>query len=360
MLIRVSLVSQCNICYSVIDDVITELKSSSKQLKLGNGVHRNHSYYIAMNRSGQRGERHPKSTRPSPKSLFYRPNKDPPIPEQSTEIARPSGEEKPKIVIASYTHASKVSTPARAFCISSRPSSTVAEPTSSMSTDTHTRSSRSTNAENPLDISPPRQSDPTRSKRPPASLSIPKGTPPPPPPRTSRPSPYAKQFPNYLPANAVVALRKTDSTFSDHSDNSEVVSAFPSSRRIGTSEVKILSSTEVKKENKEQVKPNVLPAKKSVDSKPATDHHADVTSDNLTDDEGGEESFLREGFGRQSMSEKRFKLAQVDITQTEFYKKRVTRSKSLEGTYQLLSYEFSRSSVFSVNVRFNFGRNTDG
>lgn len=288
-----------------------------------------------MNRSGQRGERHPKSTRPLPKSLFYRPHKDPPsIPEQSTETARPSNEEKPKIVIASYTHASKVSTSTRAFCIASRPSSTVAEPTSSMSTATSTRSSRSseTNVEKPLSISSSHQSDSTRSKRAAASVSIPKGTPPPPPPRTSRPSPYAKQFPNYLPANAV-ALRKTDSTFSDHSD---VASAFQNSRRIGASEVKVLSAFEVKKENREEVKPKEIAAKKSIDSKPSADHHAVEASDNLTDDEGGEEPFLREGFGRQSMSEKRFKLAQVDITQTEFYKSRVTRSKSLEGTCQAI------------------------
>ena len=318
--------------FSFLVDEIAELNSYRKPVKLGNGVHRNQSYYIAMNRSGQRGERHPSSGRSLAKSPFYQPLEEySTVTEQNVEIARPFNDEKPKIVIASYTDAARVSTPARAFCISSRPTSTVAEPTPSMSTTGPTKSRGSSEAkvEKARDKKSSRQSDATRSKRPPATLPIPKGTPPPPPPRTSRPSPYAKQFPNYLPLNAL-ALRKTDSNFSDSSDGSEISSVLQSPGG-STSEGKILSSAE--EETKNGDKSNVLVAEAKIDSKidDNSDHHADVSADNLTDDESAEEPFLREGFGRQSMSEKRFKLAQADITQTEFYKQRVTRSKSLEG-----------------------------
>jgi hypothetical protein len=228
-------------------------------------------------------------------------------------------EEKPKIVIASITDTARVWNTTRPnMSITNRPSSTVAESTSALSTSSSATLPRSSD-QSRAGLSPP---------RPPKSINSPKGTPPPPPPRTQRPSPYAKQFPNYLLAATTQSSRKLDNTFLDYTDNSDVPSAFQKPRESSTREssAKVVSAEEVKSESKKNEKPNVS-AQNSNDSK------VDDVIDYLTDDdeEGIGENFVREGLGRQSMSEKRFKLAQADITQTQFYKERVTRSRSLEG-----------------------------
>ena len=297
-----------------VNDEVSELKPSrGRTTKLGgNGVHRNPSYYIAMNRTGQRVERLPRSKKP--KSPFYQPKEK--SRHKEPDIPRATKEEKPKIVIASFTDTARVwNTTRPTMSITNRPSSTVAEPTSALSTSA------------PATL--PRSSDQSRASssppRPPTSINIPKGTPPPPPPRTQRPSPYTKQFPNYLLAFAQPA-RKPDDTFLDYTDNSDVSSAFQNPRESSAREssAKVVSAAEVKVESKKDEKTNVS-AQNSNDSKADDDY---LTDD---DEEGTGEHFVREGMGRQSMSEKRFKLAQADITQTQFYKERVTRSKSLEG-----------------------------
>ena len=228
-------------------------------------------------------------------------------------------------MIASYIDV--VATPTRAFCIASRPTSTVAEPTPPMSTTAPISAPRSVeaNAEKSTDRRTVSNEHSTpRSKNVPVTLPIPKGTPPPPPPRTSRPSPYAKQFPNYLPVNAL-APRKSDSSFSDYSQGGDVSPSLQSPNG-STSDVKVIAATEDKTNKKKDHKTNAA-VEENVPEGEILDE------DNLTDDEDGDNTafLVREGPGRQSMSEKRFKLVQADITQTEFYKQRVTRSKSLEG-----------------------------
>ncbi|CAB3979315.1 partitioning defective 3 homolog isoform X1 [Paramuricea clavata] len=298
------------------EDKVPELKPSRvRQTKTGNGIHRNPSYYIAMNRTGQRAERLPKSKKP--KSPFYQPKDESHDKDKEPNMSRATKEEKPQIVIASITDTARVWNTTRPMSITNRPSSTVAEPTSALSTSASATLPRSSD-QSRASLSPPRE-----SKRPPTSINIPKGIPPPPPPRTQRPSPYTKQFPNYLLAMEQSA-RKSDSTF--YSDNSDVSPAFqnPKESLPRESSAKVVSAMEVKSESKNDEKPNISAQNES---------KVDDVIDYLTDDEedGTGEHFVREGMGRQSMSEKRFKLAQADITQTEFYKQRVTRSKSLEG-----------------------------
>ena len=298
-------------------DKVTELKPSrGRAAKLGNGVHRNPSYYIAMNRTGQRAERVLKSKKP--KSPFYQPKEESRSQEKEPNVPPATKEEKPKIVIASITDTARVwNTTRPTMSITNRPSSTVAEATSALSTSSS--------------ATLPRSSDQSRANlsplRPPMSINIPKGTPPPPPPRTQRPSPYTKQFPNYLLAPAQIS-KKLENSFLDYTDNNDGPSAFQKPRESSAREssAKVVSAEEVKPESKKNEKPNVS-AQNSNDSR--TDDVIDYLTDD--DEESIGESFVREGMGRQSMSEKRFKLAQADITQTQFYKERVTRSRSLEG-----------------------------
>lgn len=296
-----------------VEDEVTELKPArGRATKLGNGVHRNPSYYIAMNRTGQRTERLPKSKKHLSKSPFYQPR------DETQDKQDSNKEEKPKIVIASITDTARVWNTTRPMVITNRPSSTVAEPTSALSTSVPATLPRSSDHSR-ANLSPPRE-----SKRPPTSINIPKGTPPPPPPRTQRPSPYTKQFPNYLLATTP-SPRKSDSTYSDYSDGSDVSSQSPRKNSATVSSAKVVSATEVRPENKNE--------KLIVSAQDSNESKIDDVMDYLTDDddESTGDHFVREGMGRQSMSEKRFKLAQADITQTEFYKQRVTRSKSLEG-----------------------------
>lgn len=299
------------------NDEITELKPSrGRTAKLGNGIHRNPSYYIAMNRTGQRTERLPKSKKPM--SPFYQPKDDSHNKDKESIISRATNEEKPKIVIVSLTDTATVCSTTRAMSITNRPSSTVAEPTSALSTSASATHPRSFD-QSRVNLSPPRD-----GKRPPTSINIPKGTPPPPPPRTQRPSPYTKQFPNYLLAPSQPA-KTSDSAFSDCSDSSDVSSAFQSLKKSSPKEcsAKVVSATEVKSES----------PKEKLTAQISNETKIDDVIDYLTDDDedGAGEHFVREGMGRQSMSEKRFKLAQADITQTQFYKERVTRTRSLEG-----------------------------
>ncbi|XP_028416675.1 uncharacterized protein LOC114540716 isoform X2 [Dendronephthya gigantea] len=296
-----------------VEDEVTELRPGrGRTAKLGNGIHRNPSYYIAMNRTGQRTERLPKAKKHLSKSPFYQPK------DETQNKPDSSKEEKPKIVIASITDTARVWNTTHPMVITNRPTSTVAEPTSALSTSAPATIPRSSDHSR-ANLSPPRE-----SKRPPTSINIPRGTPPPPPPRTQRPSPYTKQFPNYLLATAQ-SPRKSDSNYSDYSDGSDVSSQSPRKNSATVSSAKVVSATEVRPENKNE-KP-IVSAQGSNESK------IDDVIDYLTDDdeEGTGDHFVREGMGRQSMSEKRFKLAQADITQTEFYKQRVTRSRSLEG-----------------------------
>lgn len=303
---------------TVEEDKVSELKPSrARHVKTGNGIHRNPSYYIAMNRTGQRVERLPKSRKP--KSPFYQPK----VKSQDKEniTSRAVQDEKPKIVIASFTDTAKVWNTTRPMCITNRPSSTVGEPTSALSTSSPATAPRSSD-QSRANASPPRD-----GRRPPMSINFPKGTPPPPPPRTQRPSPYTKQFPNFM-LSTKQPVKKSDSTFSDYSDSSDAPSTFYSPRQSSPREcpANVVSATEVKSlcENDEKTK---LSAKDSNESQ--IDDVIDYLTDD--DDEDTEERFVREGLGRQSMSEKRFKLAQADITQTDFYRQRVTRSRSLEG-----------------------------
>ena len=339
------------------EDEVTELKPSrSRPAKLGNGVHRNPSYYIAMNRTGTRAERLPKSRKA--KSPFYQPNDELNEKDSQPDMPRGTKEEKPKIVIASITDTARVWNTTRPMTITNRPSSTVAEPTSALSTSAPATMPRSS-VQSRTNLSPARD-----SKRPPTSINIPKGTPPPPPPRTQRPSPYAKQFPNYLLATAQPA-RKSDSTFSDYSDNSDGSSAFQSpretlaretssrdnlvrdtsAREISTREssAKVVSAVEVKSERKTD-------EKQSVSAQNSNEPKLDEVIDYLTDDDedNSGDHFVREGMGRQSMSEKRFKLAQADITQTQFYKERVTRTRSLEGLCISIIIVHSYITKFSI------------
>ena len=309
-------------------DEITELQPSrGRTAKLGNGIHRNPSYYIAMNRTGQRTERLPKSKKPM--SPFYQPKAELHNKNKEPNMSRATNEEKPKIVIVSLTDTATVCSTTRAMSITNRPSSTVAEPTSALSTSapaTHPRLFDQSR----LNLSPPRD-----SKRPPTSINIPKATPPPPPPRTQRPSPYTKQFPNYLLAPSQPP-KASDSAFSDCTDSNDVSSAFQSPKKCSPKEcsAKVVSATEVKSESK---KPKLTA---QVSNEPKIDDVIDYLTDD--DEDGTGEHFVREGMGRQSMSEKRFKLAQADITQTQFYKERVTRTRSLEG---LCTYYFHFISI---------------
>ncbi|XP_046847150.1 uncharacterized protein LOC124440768 isoform X3 [Xenia sp. Carnegie-2017] len=349
-----------------IENGISELKPNRVKAttKLGNGIHRNRSYYIAMNRTGQRAERSPRARKP--KSPFYQPSDekllDIRVNTQSTqsrdsysrnvqsrdEQSRAVNDEKPKIVIASITDTTKVwSAGSRPTALSNRPTSTFAEPTSALSTSaTIPRPSTQSRA----GLSPT-----SERYRPPTSINIPKGTPPPPPPRTQRPSPYTKQLSNYL-LKTSQTRRRSDSSFSDYSDVSDISSTISTPNDNSAVEAKLPPTTNYTSKITNDEKPKASPQHsnelKNVDN---IDYLTDVDDD----EEGSGDCFVRDGLGRQSMSEKRFKLAQADITQTDFYKNRVTRSKSLEGTLKdpnVESQTLPRSTATPIEKSYKYQR----